>query len=399
MLAVDAPEGPTLSGASRGTLTSLRARIGASAFAFRGFDLANLGRSAELLTHPAYGPVAAEVLDETSAIAAGTIGRPVDLAAMIRAGAEPGLDRFPETVALIVGMELAQVRLLERFFDVPIREARLSLGYSIGELSSLVLGGMYRLDQLLPIPVALADDCAELAADTYLGILFTRAPVLPQEAVERLCQAVRNKGGGLIGPSAYLSPNTALLLGQQGTLDRLEQVMDDYLPGKVMLRRNPNHWPPLHSPLVWQRNIPNRAAVALYKTEGGTQAPTPPVISCISGMADYDEVNSRELLIRWTDQPQRLWDAIDGTLAAGVETVIHVGPCPNLIPATFNRLSNNVNKYIGNKYLRELGRGVVQGMNRHAWLAQLLPSRAALLRAPYLEHIILEDWLLAQHVG
>jgi [acyl-carrier-protein] S-malonyltransferase len=296
-------------------------------------------------------------------------------------------------------MELAQVRLLERFFDVPVREARLSFGYSIGELTAVVLGGMYRLDQLLPVTLNLADDCAELAADTHLGILFTRAPVLPQEDVERLCLAVRSEGGGLIGPSAYLSPNTALLLGQEGTLDRLERVMGDFLPGKVMLRRNPNHWPPLHSPLVWQRNIPNRAAVALYKTEGGTQPPTPPVISCVSGQANYDEVNSRELLIQWTDQPQRLWDAIDGTLAAGVETVIHVGPCPNLIPATFNRLSNNVNKQIGNRYLRELGRGVVQGMNRHAWLAQLLPSRAALLRAPYLEHLILEDWLLTQQIG
>ena len=31
---------------------------------------------------------------------------------------------------------------------------------------------------------------------------------------------------------------------------------------------------------------------------------------------------------------------------------------------------------------------------RRLWLRRLLPQRAALLRAPYVEHIILEDWLL-----
>ena len=79
--------------------------------------------------------------------------------------------------------------------------------------------------------------------------------------------------------------------------------------------------------------------------------------------------------------------------------VIHVGPAPNLIPATFARLSNNVTKQLGNRYLQMLGRGVVSSMNRHAWLARLLPSKAALLRAPFLAHIILEDWLLDQPVA
>jgi [acyl-carrier-protein] S-malonyltransferase len=31
---------------------------------------------------------------------------------------------------------------------------------------------------------------------------------------------------------------------------------------------------------------------------------------------------------------------------------------------------------------------------RRQWLRRLLPHRAALLRAPYIEHIIVEDWLL-----
>ena len=53
-------------------------------------------------------------------------------------------------------MELAQVRLLEEFFEVPVRDALLSFGHSIGELSALVLGGVYEMEQLLPIPLSLA---------------------------------------------------------------------------------------------------------------------------------------------------------------------------------------------------------------------------------------------------
>src|SRR5262249_30234688 len=154
---------------------------------------------------------------------------------------------------------------LEEFFGVPIRDARLSFGYSIGELAAMVLGGAFRMDQLLPVPLDLARDCAELAHDVTMGVLFTRGPVLPPEDVERLCIAISSEGGGMIGPSASLSPNPAWLLGQGDTLDRFEAVMRDHLPPKVMLRRNPNQWPPLHTPIVRQKNIPNRAAVALYR--------------------------------------------------------------------------------------------------------------------------------------
>src|SRR5262249_48633246 len=100
------------------------------------------------------------------------------------------------------------------------------------------------------------------------------------------------------------------------------------------------------------------------------------------------------------DHPQRLWDVIETTLSEGVETVIHVGPAPSLIAATFARLSNNVVRQMGNgnKYLHMLGRGLVSRLNHHAWLAHLLPSKTALLRAPYLVHVHLEDWLLEQKV-
>jgi [acyl-carrier-protein] S-malonyltransferase len=390
---------PAIHAPPRPTAQDLRVKISHAALAFRGYDIANLGRSRELLDHPAYGAVVSGLLLEASAVASETLHRPIHLESYIRAGESTSLEHFPEDVAMIVAMELAQVRLLETFFDVPVRDARLTFGYSIGELAALVMGGTFRLDQLLPIPLNMAADCAELAADTKMGILFTRAPELPEDAVERLCLAVSSEGKGMIAPSAWLSPNTALVLGQGDTLDRLEKRLREFLPEKVLLRRNPNKWPPLHTPLVWQRSITNRAAVELYHIEGGGQPPKPPVLCGSTGEASYNGLNNRELLIQWIDRPQRLWDCIDATLSAGVELVIHAGPTPNLIPATFARLSNNVSKQLGNGYRHKMGKGLVSRMNRHTWLAHLLPHKAALLRAPFLEHVILEDWLLEQKIA
>ena len=376
----------------------LKRRIGTTALAFRGYDVANLGRSRELLEHASYGPTVRRHLEHASAVCSQALGAEVDLVEFVRAGRPTSLETFAHDIATIVAMEIAQVALLEEFFDVPARKARLSFGYSIGELSALVVGGVFSIDQILPVPLEMAADAADLAHDATMGVLFTKGPALRVEDVERLCLAIRSEGRGLIGPSAFLSPNTALLLGQGDTLDRLERKIPEYLTGKVMLRRKPHRWPPLHSPLVWRRHIPNRTAVALHRIAGPLGTPKPPVISCVTGEASYDAINGRDILARWTDAPQRLWDVIDETLARGVEVVLHVGPAPNLVPATFARLGNNVSRYLTNKYVHRLGREVVSGMNRYAWLGRLLPAKTSLLRAPYLVHVILEDWLLAQAV-
>jgi [acyl-carrier-protein] S-malonyltransferase len=375
----------------------LKERIGTASFAFRGYDQTNLGRSDELLAHPAYGPVVQKVLDEASRISSETLGRNIDLAARIRARGESSLATFAEDVATIVAMEVAQLRLLEQFFGVDVRAAKQSFGYSIGEMTAMILGGVFSMEQLLPIPLGFAHDCAELAADSKMGVLFSRTAVLDLDDVHALCRAVSGQGKGMVGPSAYLSPNTALLLGQGDTLDRVERLIPEFLPEKTNLRRKPQHWPPLHTPLVWQKNVPNRTAVALYQIEGSLEKPKPTVVSCVTGKASYDGLNTRDTLVEWVDHPQLLWDVIHETLVSGVELVIHVGPAPNLIPATFERLSNNIAKQLGNRYLQLLGRSINTSMNRYTWLPRLLP-KAALIRALFLEHVILEDWLLDQSV-
>jgi [acyl-carrier-protein] S-malonyltransferase len=381
------------------TRDDLRKQVATAAIAFRGYDASNLGRGPELLAHPVYGPVVREMLDRASKVCADVMKKEVDLAARVAARAAATLDTFVEDTATIVSLELAQVRLLEEVFEVPVRDAVMSFGHSIGELSALVVGGVYEMEQLLPIPLSLAHDCADLTADTTLGILTSAGATLEPELVQRLCSAISSRGHGLVGPSTFLSPYQVLLLGQGKTLDLLEAEMRDYLPAAVTLRRRPNQWPPLHTPLVWERSVPNRAAVALYHTGGGRTRPRPNIVSCTTGRANYDEWNSREILTEWTDHPQRLWDAIEHTLASGADLVLHVGPEPKLIPSAFERLSGKVMKQLKSRHLDSLGRRVLPSISRNHWLARKLPLNAVLFRAPFVNHLILEDWLLAQEVA
>src|SRR4051794_31532660 len=102
-----------------GAAADLSARIGTTAFAFRGYDVENIGRTPELLAHPAYGPVVRDVLDEAGALCAEAIGEPVDLVAHVRDRVPTSLATFPQDVAMIVAAEVAQMRLLEEFFGVP----------------------------------------------------------------------------------------------------------------------------------------------------------------------------------------------------------------------------------------------------------------------------------------
>lgn len=85
-------------------------------------------------------------------------------------------------------------------------------------------------------------------------------------------------------------------------------------------------------------------------------------------------------------------DVVYELLRSDVDTVIHVGPEPNIIPATFTRLKENVEAETKGK----IGMRALTSVVDHPWIKRLLPERTALLRAPVIKQIILEDWLLAQ---
>jgi [acyl-carrier-protein] S-malonyltransferase len=117
------------------------------------------------------------------------------------------------------------------------------------------------------------------------------------------------------------------------------------------------------------------------------------VFSLATGKADYDDHNIRTHLNRWCDHPQLLWDAIFETLSMGAELVVHVGPEPNLIPSTYRRIADNVRAQMAGRSPLSFGLRAVSSMWR-PWVAKWISSRSALLCAPQVEHVVLEDWLL-----
>lgn len=364
-----------------------------TALAFRGYNVANLGRTPELLDVPAYRSIVEEELARYGAICSETVAAPVDLLQIVRERIEPGLDLYAGAIALIIAAEVAQLRLLKEIHGVDYKQARVAYGYSLGEMMAICCGGAFAAEDLVRIPLAMAHDCAALAHDVTMGVLFSRGGAIAEHDVQRLCVEITSAGRGAIGISSILSPNTYLLLGQGDTVERFHAAMADALPASAHLRLNDHRWPPLHTPIVRQRHVPDRSSVMLDLLPGGKFPPHPPVFSLVTGKRAYDEYAAREVLRMWIDHPQRLWDAISETLTSGIETVIHIGPDPNLIPATFARLSENIRQQTGGRSATYRMRAM-SGIVRRPWLASLLPARAALLRAPYVRQIILEDWLL-----
>jgi hypothetical protein len=56
----------------------LKQGIPTAAFAFRGYNVSNLGRTPELLAHASYGPTTASILSEASQTCSEVLGRPVE---------------------------------------------------------------------------------------------------------------------------------------------------------------------------------------------------------------------------------------------------------------------------------------------------------------------------------
>ena len=375
----------------------LKETITESCFVFRGYNTTNLGKTPELLENPVYGPLVEKRLQEASDIASEETKTNIDLVARVRNREDTSLHTFPDAVALILATEVAQIDLLETFHSTLYSDARLAAGYSLGEIAATICGGVMSFENALRVPVGLASDCAELGAETSMGIVFSRTGEIETEQIERLCVEITTEKKGTIAISAYLSPNTLLLLGQRNTIERFSILRKERLPREIHFRKNPNKWPPLHTPIVRQRAVTDRASTRLQKLGGNLKCPCPPIVSLVTGHISYNDYNAREILNDWTDHPQQVWNAVCQTLNSGVRVIIHAGPEPNLFPATYKRLADNVNGQHGGSAATNIGRRLVSGMIERPWLASLLPSQASLLRAPSLIHITLEDWLL-KHV-
>lgn len=380
-----------MSAAPEGNAVDLNARLDSTVFAFRGYNVTNQGKTAELLERADYAPALEESLVEASWVVSEVTGRSVNLTRRVRQREPTSLGTFAEDIAVILAIEVAQIRILKELYGVEFSKAQMAFGYSLGEVAALICGGVLKLADALKPLVAMAHDSAELARDVTMGIVFSREAELDLPRLYKTCLEIGSEGRGMLAPSANLAPNTLLVLGERDTVDRLGAR----LPAAVHLRKNTERWPPLHTPLLWRCSISNRAGLMMSEMPGGLTAPRPPVFSLATGAANYNDYNSREILVRWIDHPQRLWDAVSATLSGGAEVVVHVGPEPNLIPATFRRISDNVKDQLSRRSLNSLGLRAVSTIWR-PWLARWLSAKSALLRAPFLTHVTLEDWLLGR---
>ena len=367
--------------------------IGNTAFAFRGYNVTNLGKTPQLLAHRTYGPVIDKYLKTAGEICADVMKLPIDLVQRVRDESEPSLSEYHEAIAMIVAVELAHIEIMQTVFDVSLADANMMYGFSLGELSALAAGGVFTMEDALHIPLLMSQDVVELAHDVTLCILFSRSDkLIPRRSVLQVCEEINTEGNGVIGVSTFLAPNSMLLIGQKDTVQRLKSRTSEITTERVTVRLNDDKWPPLHTPIVWQKNITNRSQVLMHTMPGCSNTPTTPLFSLVTGDFSYDGFATRDVVTDWIDHPQLLWEAVDTTLLRGCETLVHIGPQPNIVPATFSRLSTNVALQTRDKFpMQTLSRIVRKG-----WLSAILPKRANLLRAPFVKHIMFEDWLLQQ---
>src|SRR4051812_41198081 len=262
---------------------NLTERIPDSVLAFRGYNVTNLGRTPDLLAHRAFGTLVEQQLAAVSDVASTILKRRVDLVQQVRERRESTLEAYGEALALVLAVEAAQLALLHEHFGIKWTEVRFSYGFSLGEIAAVVAGGVLSLHAAMEVLLPLADDCVALARESTLGVLFTRSRELSRDDVLRLCLEVNQEGRGVIGVSAHLAPNAMLIIGQHDTLDRFMQRAKTELNVRVHLRKNDSKWPPVHTPIVWQLQISNRAAERMHTMPLIAKAAKPRVFSLVSG--------------------------------------------------------------------------------------------------------------------
>jgi [acyl-carrier-protein] S-malonyltransferase len=217
----------------------MRDKLGGTSFAFRGYNITNIGRTDELLAHPLYAPIVEEELRFAGDFAAQKLQRPVDLIARVRKREETTLASYSDAVALVMAVEHAHVRILREIFEIDFAEAKSAFGYSLGEVAAVVAGGGLSMADSLNVLLEVSDDCAALAPHVTMGVLFSRGVVLDIDVVRRRCIEITCEGRGVIAISSYLSPNSVLLLGQGSTIDRFaDHIKNDFEPKPIFARTN-----------------------------------------------------------------------------------------------------------------------------------------------------------------
>ncbi|MBL4884750.1 MAG: hypothetical protein JKY95_09485 [Planctomycetaceae bacterium] len=368
------------------------------AIAFRGYNVTNAGRTAELLDDHQVGQHLTDRLVQAQDFYAELMGEKVDYFHILRNRIPSTLETYTADLAMIVAIELAHWDTLLDLLGEEKERIQVVMGYSLGEVTATIATGIFTYEAAMKPILTLCGDAAELASDVTMGILFSRGTSIELEAIHTRCEEITSQGNGVLAISTHLSPNTVLMLGQGDTIDVFKKTMKDFLPKSVHLRKNSHHWPPLHTPIVLQKHLRDRAALILQTTPYQQTLPNYPLLSCVTGKIANTGLNSRKLMMDWIDHPQLLWDCIHAMLAMGIEQVVHLGPEPNIVPATLTRLAENVQLQIDQPSWVGYGlRTISKLAARRPWLTNLISRDAVLLRAPHVEQLVLEDWLLDSH--
>ena len=295
-----------------------------TALAFRGFGATNLGRTTDLYQRDEYRGLVNDMLGRATAVCSEVTARQLDLVEFVLADRDPHVESYPEALSLIIAIEMAQLNCLSQSFGKDWTQARLSFGYSLGEVAAVVAGGVFELEEAMRIPLLLADDCVALSREVTLAVLFSRRDELPYGDVQRLFYRINSEGCGVMGMSAHLTPNSYIIIGQHHTLDRFANRMFEFLTNSARLHRDSRKWPPIHTPVLWERNVADHACRLMHTIGGGFSEPVPPVLSLVTGELSYNDYNARDLLCRWTDHPVLLWKAVEYVLADNIDTVIDI---------------------------------------------------------------------------
>lgn len=368
------------------------------AVAFRGYNISNMGKTAELLTHPFMQDRLHQRLQQADAVCQQVLGLTTNLRQRLLDGTPSSLETYTEDLAMIVAIELAHWDALVELLG-PERHSRIRIltGYSLGEVAAVIVAGMMTYEDAMAPLLELSRDAASLASNVTMGIVFSRGPTLDMELIREKCEEITARGTGVLAISTCLSPNTVLLMGEGETIDLFKAEMAEILPRSVHLRKNTHQWPPLHTPIVLQKHLRDRAAVRLQTTPCRGTLPDYPILSCVTGDIAYNGKNTRQLVTDWVDHPQLLWDCVHALFQMGIDQVIHLGPEPNIFPATLTRLAENVKAQLDQPSWYGYGlRAFSRITADRAWLAKMISRDAALLRAPLLKQLFLEDWL-AEH--
>mgnify|MGYP002527844310 FL=1 len=161
----------------------LKKRMPDAAFAFRGYNVTNLGRSTELLSHPAYGPIVKSCLTEAGKVCSDAISKKVDLVDRVRNHRATSLQTYSDAIALIIAMEKAHLSLLSEFFGIEMRTAKTCFGYSLGGIGAVAAAGVFAAFEAMRVPLSVSAGCTQLAEDVTLAVLFCRGKSLPVRAM------------------------------------------------------------------------------------------------------------------------------------------------------------------------------------------------------------------------